>query len=195
MSNVSVGGGEVAIIGMVQPGDPFAGADGGDRPIDIPGFMISQADSMTLKSGLGAGVTVRFDPASALPLVGHMVGSSSRGPTMLDNRVKPEIGAPGASVSAIAGRFNLTGPFSGTSGATPMVAGSAALVLDAFGGRTPAEVKSVLMNTADTDILNSLSQFGGDLAAVSRIGGGEVRVNAAIRSAVAAGTPSSRPVS
>jgi subtilisin family serine protease len=186
VSNVSVGGGEVAIIGMVQPGDPFAGADGGDRPIDIPGFMISQADSDTLKSGLGAGVTVRFDPASALSLVGHMVGSSSRGPTMLDNRVKPEIGAPGASVSAIAGRFNLTGPFSGTSGATPMVAGSAALVLDAFGDRTPAEVKSVLMNTADTDILNRLAQFGGDLAAVSRIGGGEVRVDAAIRSAVAA---------
>ncbi len=68
--------------------------------------MISQADSETLKSGLEAGVTVRFDPAEGIPLVGHMVGSSSRGPTMLTNLVKPEIGAPGASVSAIAGRSN-----------------------------------------------------------------------------------------
>jgi minor extracellular serine protease Vpr len=186
VSNISVGGGEAAIIGLIAPGDPFTGADGGDRPIDIPGFMISQADSNTLKSELDAGVTVRFDPAEGIPLVGHMVGSSSRGPTMLDNRVKPEIGAPGASVSAIAGRFNLTGPFGGTSGASPMVAGSAALLLSEFADRSPAEVKSVLMNTADTDIMNSPLEFGGDLAAVSRIGGGEVRVDAALASNVAA---------
>ena len=43
--------------------------------------------------------------------------------------IKPEIGAPGASVSAIAGTGTGTGPFGGTSGAAPMVAGSAALVL------------------------------------------------------------------
>jgi subtilisin family serine protease len=186
VSNVSVGGGEAAIIGLIAPGDPFTGADGGDRPIDIPGFMISQADSNTLKSELDTGVVVRFDPESAIPLVGTMVGSSSRGPTMLDNRVKPEIGAPGASVSAIAGRFNLTGPFGGTSGAAPMVTGSAALVLSEFADRSPAEVKSVLMNTADTDIMNAPALFGGDLAAVSRIGGGEVRVDAALASNVAA---------
>jgi minor extracellular serine protease Vpr len=185
-SNISVAGGEVAIIGLIAPGDPFTGADGGDRPIDIPAFMISQADSNTLKSELGTGVTVRFDPAEGIPLVGHMTGSSSRGPTMLTNAVKPEIGAPGASVSAIAGRFNATGPFGGTSGASPMVAGSAALVLDAFPNRAPAEVKSVLMNTADTDIMNSPELFGGRLAAVSRIGGGEVRVDAALESPVAA---------
>ncbi len=186
VSNVSVAGGEAAIIGLIAPGDPFTGADGGDRPIDIPGFMISQADSNTLKSGLSAGVTIRFDPAEGIPLVGTVVGSSSRGPTMLTNQVKPEIGAPGASVSAIAGRFNATGPFGGTSGATPMVAGSAALVLSEFSTRTPAELKAVLMNTAETDIMNSLAEFGGDLAAVTRIGGGEVRVDAALDSPVAA---------
>jgi len=186
VKNVGDAGGLVAIIGLIAPGDPFTGADGGDGPITIPGFMISQADSNTLKSELDTGVTIRFDPAEGIPLVGHMVGSSSRGPTMLTNRVKPEIGAPGASVSAIAGRFNLTGPFGGTSGASPMVAGSAALILSEFANRSPAEVKAVLMNTADTDIMNSPALFGGDLAAVSRIGGGEVRVDAALASNVAA---------
>ena len=184
--NVADAGGIVAIIGLIAPGDPFEGGDGGDAPITIPAFMISQADSDTVKGELETGVTVRFDPAEGLPLVGHMVGSSSRGPTMLTNQVKPEIGAPGASVSAIAGRFNATGPFGGTSGAAPMVTGSAALVLDAFSDRSPAEVKAVLMNTADTEIMNAPAAFGGDVAPVSRIGGGEVRVDAAIASSVAA---------
>ena len=58
-----------------------------------------------------------------------MVGSSSRGPTMLTNIVKPEIGAPGASVSAEVGTGDGTTPFGGTSGAAPMVTGSAALLL------------------------------------------------------------------
>jgi subtilisin family serine protease len=184
--NVGDAGGEIAVIGLVAPGAPFEGGDGGDRPITIPAFMISQADSNKIKGALASGVTARFDPDSGIPLVGHMVGSSSRGPTMLTNQVKPEIGAPGASVSAIAGRFNATGPFGGTSGAAPMVTGSAALVLDAFSGRSPAEVKAVLMNTADTHIQNSPALFGGTIAPVSRIGGGEVRVDAAIRSPVAA---------
>lgn len=187
-SNVSQAGGEVAIIGLVAPGDPFDGGDGGDRPIDIPAFMIAQGISEDIQAELAAAntVTVRFDPAEGIPLVGHMVGSSSRGPSMLTNQVKPEIGAPGASVSAIAGRYTATGAFGGTSGAAPMVSGSAALVLDAFGDRSPAEVKAVLMNTADTEIMNAPAAFGGDLAPVSRIGGGEVRVDAAIASPVAA---------
>jgi hypothetical protein len=42
------------------------------------------------------------------------------------------------------------------------------------------------MNTADTDIMNSPALFGGGLAAISRIGGGEVRVDAALASNVAA---------
>jgi len=187
-SNISQAGGEVAIIGLVAPGDPFDGGDGGDRPIDIPAFMIAQGISNAIKTQLGASteVVARFDPAEGLPLVGHMVGSSSRGPSMLTNLVKPEIGAPGASVSAIAGRYTATGAFGGTSGAAPMVSGSAALLLDAFGDRSPAEVKAVLMNTADTDIMNAPALFGGGLAPVSRIGGGEVRVDAAINSPVAA---------
>jgi hypothetical protein len=42
------------------------------------------------------------------------------------------------------------------------------------------------MNTAETEIFNSLAAFGGDLAAISRIGGGEVRVDRALNSPTAA---------
>ena len=187
IKNIGLAGGLAGVIGLVAPGEPFAGGDGGDRPITIPGFMISQSDSSLLKSLLSAGeVVARFDPASGIPLVMQMVGSSSRGPTMLTNIIKPEIGAPGASVSAIAGTGTGTGPFGGTSGATPMITGSAALLLSAYPDRTPLEIKSVLMNTAETNILNAPAEFGGDLAAITRIGGGEVRVNRAYASPTAA---------
>ncbi len=201
IKNIGDAGGLVGIIGLVAPGDPFAGGDGGDRPINIPGYMISQADANTLRSGL-PNTSVRFDPSVGLALVGSMVGSSSRGPQHESTTlIKPEIGAPGASVSAIVGTGTGTGPFGGTSGAAPMVTGSAALLLEGFGGTktsgkgtpsgnaighglSPVEVKALLMNNGNTDILNDATL--GTLAPITRIGGGEVRVNDALSAPVAA---------
>lgn len=185
ISHISQAGGLAGIIGLVAPGDPFQGGDGGDRPIDIPGYMISQADSNTLKAGISAGgLTIVIDPAEGEPLIGSVVGSSSRGPSMQFNSlIKPEIGAPGASVSAIAGTGTDTGPFGGTSGAAPMVTGSAALLLQSESTLTPAEVKARLVNTAETDIDTAP---GEGLAPITRIGGGEVRVDRAFGSAVSA---------
>ncbi len=182
IKNVGDAGGLVGIIGLIAPGDPFAGGDGGDRPIDIPGYMISQSLSNLLKSGL-PNTVLRFDPNNGIPLVGTMVGSSSRGPRNPDSMIKPEIGAPGASVSAIAGSGTGTGPFGGTSGAAPMVSGSAALVLDAYPGLSPAEVKARLMNNAE--IMVETAPDAG-LAPISRIGGGEVRVERAVKAPAAA---------
>ncbi len=200
IKNIGEAGGLVGIIGLVAPGEPFNGGDGGDGPIDIPGYMISQADSDTLKSGLPATV-VRFDPAVGIPFVGSIVASSSRGPQHENTTlIKPEIGAPGASVSAIAGTGTGEGPFGGTSGASPMVAGSAALLLEGFGGTkttgkgrpsgnalghglSPVEVKALLMNNGETDI--DTDPFSG-LAPITRIGGGEVRVDRALAAPAAA---------
>lgn len=183
--NISQGGGLAGLIGLITPGDPFNGGDGGDRPIAIPGYMISQATANKLKNELANGVVLRFDPASELPLVMHMVGSSSRGPVS-SNLLKPDIGAPGASVSAIAGSGAGEGAFGGTSGATPMVAGAAALLRQAYPTRSGAEIKALLMNTAETNIMNRAALFGGDLAPITRIGGGEVRVERAVAAPAAA---------
>jgi subtilisin family serine protease len=201
VKNVADAGGLIGIIGLVAPGDPFEGGDGGDRPITIPGYMISQVVANRLRSGLPSTV-VRFDPAVGIPLAGSMVGSSSRGPQHEDTMfIKPEIGAPGGSVSALAGTGTSEGPFGGTSGAAPMVAGSAALVLQAYGGSratakgrpsgnalglglTPLEVKAMLMNNGDTDVVNDA--LTGALASISRIGGGEVQVDKAIAAPIVA---------
>lgn len=179
--NVADAGGVVGIIGLVAPGAPFAGGFGGGPAITIPGYMISQADSNALKAQLGATATV--DPANVLPLAGQMVGSSSRGPQHeSDNLIKPEIGAPGASVSAVAGSGVGTEPFGGTSGAAPMVAGSAALLLQSEPGLAPHEAKARLINTGETAI--ETDPFTG-LAPITRIGGGEVRVDRAVTTSTA----------
>jgi hypothetical protein len=201
IKNIGDAGGLIGIIGLVAPGDPFEGGDGGDRPITIPGYMINQANANKLKSGL-PNTVVRFDPAVGIPLVGTIVGSSSRGPQHEDTTlIKPEIGAPGASVSAIYSTGTGQGPFGGTSGAAPMVTGSAALLLEGFGGTkttakgapsgkaiglglTPLALKALLMNNAETNIIND--PLTGALASITRIGGGEVRVDRALSAPIVA---------
>jgi minor extracellular serine protease Vpr len=199
IKNIRDAGGLLGIIAQNAPGDAFEGGDGGDRPVDVPAYMVTQTIGNRLKSGLPATV-VRFDPAVGIPLEGTMVGSSSRGPQHENTHlIKPEIGAPGASVSAIAGSGTGTGPFGGTSGAAPMVSGSAALLLEATGGTKatakgrpsgggvglgPLEVKARLMNTGETDIVND--PLTGELAPITRIGGGEVRVDRAVAATAAA---------
>ena len=148
--------------------------------------MVSQATATTVKSQLAAGVIANFDPNNKVPLVMSIVGTSARGPSYSFNSIKPEIGAPGASVSAEAGTGTGQTSFGGTSGATPMISGSAALLIQAHPTFAPLEIKALLMNTAETNIQINPATQPGVLAPITRIGGGEVRVNRAFSSTTAA---------
>lgn len=195
IANIAAAGGVVGVIALVDGSLPFTGAFGGGAQT-IPGYMIRQADGNLIKAQITNGATLNFDPANRPSLTGTVVGSSSRGPAigqsfygnnvMYGQIIKPEIGAPGASVSAIAGSGVGVEAFGGTSGAAPMVAGSAALLRAAHPFLSPQEVKAVLMNNAETNIFNSPAIFGGGLAPISRIGGGEVRVDRAMAHKAAA---------
>ncbi|HEX7151368.1 MAG TPA: S8 family serine peptidase [Thermoanaerobaculia bacterium] len=74
---------------------------------------------------------------------------SSRGPNTFDSAVKPEVVAPGDNINSTlpGGAF---GTISGTSMATPHVAGLAALLRQLHPEWTPAQVKSALITTAKT---------------------------------------------
>lgn len=72
--------------------------------------------------------------------------SSSRGPSAF-GRLDPDIVAPGESIYSTYPNNNYN-IMSGTSMATPHVAGVAALLLEQNGAMTPAEVRRILMNSA-----------------------------------------------
>ncbi|TYB63962.1 S8 family serine peptidase [Nonomuraea sp. PA05] len=100
---------------------------------------------------------------------------SSRGPVVSDQAVKPDVTAPGVDITAAkpgGGRVAM----SGTSMATPHVAGAAALLRQARPGITANELKSLLMATAEP---------GGDIP-VDAQGAGRIDVAAAIKGTVVA---------
>jgi subtilisin family serine protease len=178
-------GATAVLIGLVATGDAISFSFGGGDTF-VPTLVIQQSLSNSIKANIAAPVNVTISPANAIALVGSMQSTSARGPSYSHNAIKPDISAPGASISAEVGTGNGQTAFGGTSGATPMVSGSAALLLQANGSRTPTEIKTLLMNTAETNIFINPATQPGVLAPITRIGAGEVRVNRAVRSTTAA---------
>ena len=103
------------------------------------------------------GATATFTTGNELgttPPAPQVAGFSSRGPVLADGSdlLKPDITAPGVSILAAGPNQEGTEPtyefLSGTSMATPHIAGLAALYLGERATATPAEVKSAMMTTA-----------------------------------------------
>jgi hypothetical protein len=131
--------------------------------VTIPSLFLRRSDGLAMRDFATAhpgAAQARFTPnphPTANP--GDVVaGFSSRGPTA-DKILKPDLVAPGVDVlsggygtGAYPAVFTGFGAVSGTSMATPHVAGSAALLLQLHPNWTPAQVKSALMNTATEDV-------------------------------------------
>lgn len=172
-------GATAVLIGLVATGDAVSFSYGGGDTF-VPSLVIQQSLSQRIKANLAAPVNVTISPAAGIALVGSMAATSSRGPSMSTQAIKPEIGAPGASLSAEAGTGTGETVFGGTSGAAPMVSGGAALLLQAFPNRKPEQIKAMLMNSAETTIYTNPALLPGQLAPITRIGAGEMRVDRAL---------------
>ena len=160
-------GGAIATIiyNNAANGDTVAtmgnGVHGAD--VTIPSWEIGRTNGLNTLAWANtnpATAQAKFDPApSQQPNAGDvMAGFSSRGPTT-DKLLKPDVAAPGVNVlsggygsGAFPGPFIGFGQVSGTSMATPHVAGSAALLVQLHPNWTPAQIKSALMTTATENV-------------------------------------------
>ena len=179
--NAQAAGAVSVIIWNNVPGDPPDFSFGGGPEVTIPTLTISFADGSAASAAVAAGPVIgTIDPAATTSLTNTVVGTSSRGLAISGLRVKPDIGAPGAWLSAEVGTGNGQTNFGGTSGAAPVVSGAAALLLDKFPRLSPALVKSRLLNAASTGNRTPDAEANLYASPISRVGAGEVRIAPAL---------------
>jgi hypothetical protein len=144
-------------IMAARRGIVVATATGNSGP--APSSLWSPADADSI---LGVGSVNAVDVVS---------GFTGRGPTA-DGRIKPDVVAQGESVTwAIAGTTSTVGPASGTSLATPLVAGGTALVREAHPEWTAAQVRDALKSTANNTATPDNNRGWGRINVVAAIYG------------------------
>lgn len=153
--NAAVVGGDVVVVAAGNSGD-------GPRTINAPGVaanVITVGAAADHSAPVG---TARHDDGIWL------AAFSSRGPALRPNNgtaTKPDVTAPGVTVTAA--RYGTTNGYttmSGTSMATPFVAGAAALALEADPGTAPLDLKAAVMATAaDRGAVGTDNEWGAGL--------------------------------
>ncbi len=163
--------GAVGAIIIQNDGDPPFSM-GGNGSVGIPGVMVSQADGQNLVASLMNGsltITLSADPYEG-PGAEQVAGLSSRGPGLDGITVKPEIAAPGVGVDAAdVGSGTQPTNKSGTSMASPFVAGAAALVREAQPALTALDVKAMLMNHAQPIVGTTGARFPVSMQGTGRL--------------------------
>ncbi|MEV0233375.1 S8 family serine peptidase [Nonomuraea sp. NPDC050786] len=131
-----------------------AGNQGGDRTVVSPGSA-------------EAALTV-----GAVDKQGRMAYFSSRGPRVSDHAIKPDVTAPGVNIVAAAAAGTADGLYqtmSGTSMASPHVAGAAAILAQRRPDWTGAQLKAALIGSAASAQDVPLYQQGAGLIDLKRV--------------------------
>jgi minor extracellular serine protease Vpr len=157
-------GAAAAVIFNNREGNFFGSLGDGENGPKIPVVSISKVDGLFLRQlgfepgGAVSTALLRLDPEE-VPQPDRLAEFSSRGPNN-DLRIKPEIVAPGVNILSATitqapipggGMADISGYISasGTSMATPHVAGAAALIKQARPELNAFQIKAVLVNTAE----------------------------------------------
>ena len=169
----SAGASAVVVYNQIPAADGIV-MGGSGAGITIPGVMIGNLDGIAVSGAITSSTTFTLDPANLLPIPNRLQSFTSRGPRFGDAAMKPDITAPGGNIfSALVGSGDDGVDLSGTSMASPHVAGAAALLRELHPNWSVQEIKDVLMNTA-TD-----TERGGVEYPVALEGAGRVRVDVA----------------
>ena len=126
---------------------------GGNAKYEIPAVMITKKKGERVKAAMQEHqVQVTFSTGLFLErreLIDTLANFSSHGPRGFDSLLKPEIAAPGVSIiSAFSGRGDRGIHMSGTSMASPHVAGVVALLRQYHRNLNAAQVKNMLVANA-----------------------------------------------
>jgi subtilisin family serine protease len=192
------------VIQNIPTGSIFASADTTfPNSYPIPTVHVASAHAGTVlgyaaQATPSAAISARYEGPSSAP--SPLVASgSSRGPNTFDQHIlKPDLSAPGTDIIAayVPEGFNAamrdtivaggaaplgTGMISGTSMASPHVAGAAALLRQANPGWSPAAIKSALMTSASQNLL--LANGAPDTNRFN-FGSGHLNPNAALSTAL-----------
>ena len=155
--------GAIAVLVYNIAGDPIV-MFGESGLVDIPALMIGQADANLILAEMDARrrVSVILEKSFLLTTsdTGDLMASfSARGPGPVADVLKPDVAAPGVNIiagftpdPANAKPGENFAYLSGTSMATPHVAGVAALLRQAHPEWSPAAIKSALVTSARQDL-------------------------------------------
>jgi minor extracellular serine protease Vpr len=193
LANAQAAGAVGIVFYMADDSAPII--PGGLAGTSIAAVMVSNSNGLALKSFLASSPNhpVTLDPTPFEQLVSganQLVFYSSLGPNAGTAGIKPDLVATGDTMYMAAQKYDPLGELydpsgyvvaSGTSFATPLVSGAAALVKQSHAGFTPAQVKSALVNTASQDVTTDDS---GDPVGVQEIGAGKLDAGAAVRTTV-----------
>lgn len=161
------------VLAVVAAGNAQANRNQGD----VYSILGSPANTPAALTVANSETTYRREGESTVPERdrGILAASSSRGLHGSNGFVKPDVAAPGTNISSAGvGSGNRSRIMSGTSMATPYVAGIAAQIM----GKEPLldqqQVKARIMNTANGEVRSGNSRLG-----VDRVGAGRVNSEAA----------------
>lgn len=167
-NNVAAAGASAIIVYNNTPGAPPPGMIASGTT--IPGVAVTYEDGVLMENEAGVNVTLDYVSGA-----NRVAGFSSRGPNNgAPDIIKPDLSAPGVSTLAAYTPWNggeYFASISGTSMASPHVAGAFALLKQKHPDWTPAIAKSALMTTARADLLKTK---GPDAADPFDIGAGEI---------------------
>lgn len=179
VANAQSAGAIAVVVANNRDGDTLVimADDGSGTVITIPSGFISQNDGSAILGQLPSpGVNVTLSKESLADVISDF---TSRGPRRGDLALKPDIAAPGFEISsALAGSGTESVTHDGTSMATPHVAGTMALLKQLHPDWTVAELKALVMNTANHTVFSGPNMTPPPVGP-GRVGAGRVDAAAA----------------